>query len=82
VYSVRTSRKTGARDTYVVTRRIFGRRCLDGVSYEAENGAKPQQQRETAKQQLAKLDPLRDSLGRAQLVEAISIKHLTSPLYC
>jgi len=45
---------------------------LNGVGEETEDGAYPQQDRESAEHLLAELDPLRSRLGRSQLVRAVS----------
>ena len=59
-------------NTHVVAGRILWSGRLNGVGEETEDGAYPQQDRESAEHLLAELDPLRSRLGRSQLVRAVS----------
>ena len=67
--------------SYVVAGRIFRCRRLNGVRHEAEDGAKPEQQRETAEQKLTELDPFGNRLWRTQLVQPVAVQNLTSSLH-
>jgi len=67
--------------TYVVAGRVFRRARLDRPRDEAEDRTEPQQQREAAKQLFTELYPLRDRLGWAKLIGAVTFKHLTSALH-
>ena len=60
--------------TYIVSSGILVASCLDTVGDEAKDGTHPQQQRETAEQLLAELDPLGSGLWRRQLVGAVTLQ--------
>jgi len=66
--------------TYIIARRVLGRRRLNGVGEEAEDGADPQQNREATEHLLAELDPLRRCLWRSQLVRTVLRENLVRAL--
>ena len=68
--------------TYVVARRIFWCGGLYRVGYEAEDRSDPQEDRESAKQLFAELDPLGDRLGRTEHVWSVAVEYLASTLCC
>ena len=76
IITIITINRQTDRETHIISRDVLIGRGLDAVSKEAENCANPEQNREAAKQLLTELDPLRDGLGRSQLVTTIATQKL------